>query len=175
MGSLDLRPYVVTLEQLCAEAEAIALVRPEGALIVEEHLIGEAPRPDRPTAPQVRYAWAWEPHTVLRWLRRPDGTSEQIQIGSASNAASARDAQDAASGLLGHVHHVVPQPRLEGLPAEWVLGPQGERIAFLRAAHGARWEAIHQGLSLTPLASPTVEALLRPPTTPPRPWWRFWR
>ena len=185
MGSLDPHPYVVTLEALCVEAKAVALVRPDGPVVVEEHVIGEPPRPDRPTPPQVRYAWGWEPQRVLRWLRGPAPAPDQIQIASSSNAASAREAQDAANGLLGHVHHVVPVPRLvlrrsgvdevlEELPAGWLLGPAGERIAFLRAVSGVRWVAIHEGISLAPVAMTVVEELVRPAPPPPRPWWRFW-
>lgn len=177
MGSLDPRPYELSLDSLVVEAEAIAAVCPDGEPEIDELVIGDAPQPDRPTPPQVRYRAAWEPHRVLAWLKAPRAPEARIWIAAASNEASARDAADEAHGLLGHVHHVVPVPVLVGLPHEQLRGPAGERLVFLRRAPGAaeRWQALHGGLSLAREAQALVEARLPVPTPAPRrPWWRFW-
>lgn len=163
MGSLDPHPYPVALSELCAGAEAIVLVRPDGEVELEER---EASGPEG----SVRYAWGWEPHVVLSWLKSPANALPRLWIAAASSRDAARDAQDRANGLFGHVHHVVPVPVLTDVDPAW-LRTTGERIVFLRSLPGGRWESLHAEIALGPEASERVAALLRPAPEPRRRWW----
>ncbi|MFO0744746.1 MAG: hypothetical protein U1F43_03595 [Myxococcota bacterium] len=177
MGMAHLRRNEVPLEQLVAEAGAIALVHPaDPPQLIEEVVVGgpvagtDPDGPPRLSTPAVRWLRVHDRARVDAWLRAPlfGAAPDLIEIASPQNVSSSRDAHDAAHGMLGHVHHVVVEHVLVGIPDAWrEVDRAGPRIAFLQTtstAPGAiRFGEPYGGLSLPVAATERVRALLPKP------------
>ncbi len=134
MGATDPQLTIWSLEQLAA-SPVIALVRPDAPeLRIEEH-----------TTSGVAYRLGFDRYVVERWLK---GTGpERIEVASASNEASMRDARDQANGLLGHVEHVVPVHQLDAALAPHAAS-SGPRIVFLEPVAQRPYREVAPGLAL---------------------------
>ncbi|MBL8627817.1 MAG: hypothetical protein JNK64_41415 [Myxococcales bacterium] len=160
MGMLHVERDRVSLARLLAESPAIALVCP-------------ADPPQRiatltTTDAAVTFAQAYDRFHVLAWLRAPlDPPPPIIEVDAPSNAAAARDAHDRASGLFGHVHHVVVEPALD-VPAAWRDLPDERRLLFLAPVPSTppRFALVHDAV-LGPAALDAIRAALPAPTAAP--------
>lgn len=169
MGMLHVHRESVSLASLIGAASGIALVRPaEPAQVVEEVTMGadDGP-PDRPRLPKVSYSLVYERFIVEEWLRTSNGGPETIEVASPRNETNARDAHDAATGMLGHMHHVVREFVLDDVPDDWKPGPDGRRIVFLVPASmeraSIRFSPLDGGLSLGPAALDAIRAAVATP------------
>lgn len=183
MGSLSYRRQPLALAQLVGSSSGIALVRPaDPPRVIEARTVTRDPAvPPWLGAASVAYNIAYDRYQVIEWLREPLAAPAVIEVAARENEASARDAHDAAMGMLGHVHHLVIEADLD-VPAAWRDQPDDRRLLFLSPQPGPgtdtdkaaapppppRFALVH-GQVLGPAALDAVRALLPPPRAPRRP------
>ncbi|MBK9033156.1 MAG: hypothetical protein IPL61_18110 [Myxococcales bacterium] len=165
MGMLHIRPQAVALDELIAASRAIALVRPaDPPQRVVHHTLAAI---DAPGALAASYVEAYDRFEVIDWVRALPDAPTTIEVASPHNAASARDAQDAAHGMLGHVHHVLLQSVVE-VPAAWRELPDERRLLFMAPVTWTplRFGLVHDAV-LGPAALEPIRAAVAAATPPP--------